>query len=101
MFKGRKSRLLSLPREERDNTRGNNLFRIILTSKGIKHLNLRENMVRECHQSKDMEVEHIPGITNPRNEGQHPLQKSQRLHNGLSSSVPEVQSQCANTYYLL
>ena len=68
-----------------------------VTSKGIKHLNLRENMVRECHQSKDVEVEHIPGIINPSaifdkgNEGQHPLQKPQRLHDGLSSSVPEVQ----------
>ena len=38
-----------------------------VTSKGIKHLNLRENMVRECHQSKDVDVEHIPGIINPSN----------------------------------
>ena len=30
-----------------------------VTSKGIKHLNLRENMVRECHQSKVVEVEHM------------------------------------------
>ena len=34
---------------------------------GIKHLNLRENMVRECHQSKDVDVEHILGIINPSN----------------------------------
>ena len=38
-----------------------------MTLKGIKHLNLRENMVRECHQSKDVEVKHIPGIINPSN----------------------------------
>ena len=36
-----------------------------VTSKGIKHLNLRENVVRECHQSKDVDVEHFPGIINP------------------------------------
>ena len=36
-----------------------------VTPKGIKHLNLRKNMVRECHQSKEVEVEHIPGIINP------------------------------------
>ena len=36
-----------------------------VTSKGIKHLHLRENMVREFHQSKDVDVEHIPGIINP------------------------------------
>ena len=38
-----------------------------VTSKGIKHLNLRENMVREFHQSKDVDIEHIPGIINPSN----------------------------------
>ena len=38
-----------------------------LTSKGIKHLNLREKLVRECHQSKNVDVEHIPGIINPSN----------------------------------
>ena len=26
---------------------------------------IRENMVRECHQSKDVDVKHIPGIINP------------------------------------
>ena len=36
-----------------------------VTSKGIKHLNLRENIVRKCHQSKDVNVEHVPGIINP------------------------------------
>ena len=38
-----------------------------VTSKGIKHLNLREKLVRECHQSKNVDVEHIPGIINPSN----------------------------------
>ena len=36
-----------------------------MTLKGIKHLNPRENIVRECHQSKDVDVDHIPGIINP------------------------------------
>ena len=35
-----------------------------LTSKGIKHLNLQENMFWECHQSKDVDVEHITCIIN-------------------------------------
>ena len=38
-----------------------------VTPKGIKHLNLWENMVREYHQFKDVDVEHIPGIINPSN----------------------------------
>ena len=38
-----------------------------VTSKGIKHLNPQENMVRELHQSKDIDVEHITGIINPSN----------------------------------
>ena len=36
-----------------------------MTYKGIKNLNLRENMVHEYHQSKDVDVNHIPGIINP------------------------------------
>ena len=36
-----------------------------LTSKGIKHLKLIENMVYECHQSKYVDFKHIPGIINP------------------------------------
>ena len=35
--------------------------------KRYKTLNLQENMVRECCQSKDLDVEHIPGIINPSN----------------------------------
>ena len=35
------------------------------TSKGIKHLNLRENHVRELHQAKRCNVLHIPGQINP------------------------------------
>ena len=38
-----------------------------VTSKGTKHRNLRENMIRECHQSKDVHVEHIPSIINTSN----------------------------------
>ena len=36
-----------------------------VTSKGINHLKLRLKMVHECHQSKDVDVDHIPGIINP------------------------------------
>ena len=35
------------------------------TTKGIKHLNLRENQVREEHQSGAYQVLHIPGQINP------------------------------------
>jgi len=35
------------------------------TTKGIKHLNLCENMVRERHQAGQVMVVHIPGIINP------------------------------------
>jgi len=35
------------------------------TTKGVKHLNLRENSVREAHQAKRCNVSHIPGQINP------------------------------------
>ena len=35
-----------------------------LTVKGIKHLNLRENKIRESHASNDIAVTHIPGAVN-------------------------------------
>ena len=38
-----------------------------LTSKGIKHLNFQGNIVRECHQSKHVDVDNIPEIINPSN----------------------------------
>jgi hypothetical protein len=36
-----------------------------VTNKGIKHLNLRENQVRECHHDRIARILHIPGIINP------------------------------------
>ena len=36
-----------------------------MTSKFTKDLNPRENMVHECHKSKNVDMEHIPGIINP------------------------------------
>ena len=36
-----------------------------ITTKGIKHLNLRENMVRECHLDGSVTFTHIPGVINP------------------------------------
>ena len=36
-----------------------------VTTKYIRHLNLKNNMICECHQSKDVEVYLIPGIINP------------------------------------
>ena len=38
-----------------------------VTSKCIKHVNLQENMIWECHHLKDVDVVHIPGIINPSN----------------------------------
>ena len=38
-----------------------------VTLKGIKHLNLQEIVIQECHQSKDVEVEHNNDIINPSN----------------------------------
>ena len=34
------------------------------TNKGTKHINLRENYVRELHQNGTMKVTHIPGVIN-------------------------------------
>ena len=36
-----------------------------VTTKGIKHLNLRENQVRERHHAGQVSVTHIPGVINP------------------------------------
>ena len=36
-----------------------------MTSKGVKHLNLREIWFRGCHHSKGIDVEPIPRIINP------------------------------------
>ena len=35
-----------------------------VTSKVINRLNIIENMVCECHQSRDIDVEYISGIIN-------------------------------------
>jgi hypothetical protein len=34
------------------------------TSKGTKHLNLRENCVREAHHANIVRVTHLPGVIN-------------------------------------
>ena len=34
------------------------------TNKGTKHINLRENYVRELHQNKTVKITHIPGVIN-------------------------------------
>ena len=34
------------------------------TTKGIKHLNLRENMIRETVHDKEATIFHIPGVIN-------------------------------------
>ena len=36
-----------------------------VTSKGVKHLNLQENMVPELHQDNSLHVTYIPGVINP------------------------------------
>ena len=38
-----------------------------VTSKGIKHCNLCENMVLQLHQENSIHVTHIPGVINPSN----------------------------------
>jgi hypothetical protein len=35
-----------------------------VTNKGTKHINLKENYVREAHQLGIAKITHIPGITN-------------------------------------
>ena len=68
-----------------------------VTSKVIKHLNLEENIVREWHQSKDVDVEHIPGIINPSNIFTKEMKDNTHLRNlrdsrMVSSSFPDAQS---------
>ena len=36
-----------------------------VTNKGTKHMNLRENSVREAHRFGEVNVQHIPGVINP------------------------------------
>ena len=36
-----------------------------VTTKRVKHLNLRENKIRECQRNKETKVTFIPGIINP------------------------------------
>ena len=36
-----------------------------VTNKGVKHINLHENQVRESHQAKVVRVKHNPGVINP------------------------------------
>jgi hypothetical protein len=36
-----------------------------VTNKGTKHMNLRENSVREAHLFNEVKVQHIPGVINP------------------------------------
>ena len=48
-----------------NNNKGAVQWAASVTSKGIKHLHLQEIMVHKYHQSKDVDVDHIPGIINP------------------------------------
>ena len=80
---------------------------VSVTSKVIKNLNLRENIFHKCEQSKDVNVNHIPGIIKPSDiftkkiKRKHTLQKSQWLHDGLPPWVSEIQSQNPLTNYIL
>ena len=49
-------------------------------------------MVRECHQSKDVDVEHIPGIINPNNiftKGMKDNTHFRNLRNSIMVSLKE------------
>ena len=50
-----------------DDNKASVKWAVLMTSKGIKRANLWENMVFKCHQSIDVDVDHIPGIINNRN----------------------------------
>ena len=54
---------------------------ITVTKKCIKNLNLRENMVCERHQCKDMEVEHISEIINPSDIFTKEMKENTNYHN--------------------
>ena len=79
-----------------------------VTSKSIKHLYLIENIVCECHQSKDVNLEHIPGIINPRDIFTNNMKDNTNFINiidsmmddGLTPRLSEVWSQRYLTYHL-
>ena len=49
-------------------------------------------MVRECHQSKDVDVEHIPGIINPSNIFTKETKDNTHFRNIRDSMVVSVQA---------
>ena len=63
-----------------------------VTSNGINNLNLRENMVQECHQSKDVEVKHIPGIINPSKTFTKEVKDNTHFRNIIDSMMVSLQS---------
>ena len=63
-----------------------------VTSKGIKHLNLRENMVWKCHQSKDVDVNHIPGIINQSNIFTKEMKDNTHFRNIIDSIMVSLQA---------
>ena len=63
-----------------------------VTSKVIKHLNLRENIVWECHQSRDVDVEHIPSIINSRNIFTKEMKGKTHFRNLIDSIMVSLQA---------
>ena len=63
-----------------------------VTSKLIKPLNLQENMVFECHHSKDVDVDHIPGIINPSNIFTKEMKDNTHLKNLIDSKMVSLQA---------
>ena len=63
-----------------------------VTSKWIKHLNLWENMVQGCHQSKDVDVEHIPDIINPRDIFTKKMKNNTHFRNIRDSMMVSIQA---------
>ena len=62
-----------------------------MNSKVINHLNLRENMVHKCHQSKDVDKEHIPGIINPSNIFTKDIKDNTQFRNTIDSMMVSLQ----------
>ena len=63
-----------------------------VTSKGINHINLREYTVRECHQLKDVDVEHIPGIININNIFMKEMKDNTHFRNLRDSMMVSLQA---------
>ena len=63
-----------------------------MTPKGIKHLNVRSNIVRECPQSKDVDVDKITGIINTSNIFTKEMKENTHFRNLRDSMMVSLQT---------